>query len=294
MKRYICIVYLLQIILFAECKAFNIITSKEPTFESPVSQLSTQNQFNSSKFHFWTKELHENWQLHRKLWEYCYVLEVLDHYNMLQPGKRALGFGVGSEPLPALFAKYGINVTASDQDFINAKTQGWISTNQYVMEKTKLNNRNICDQNQFNELVDLCVIDMNNIDKNMSGFDFTWSCCSLEHLGSLEAGLKFIQNSLNCLKPGGIAVHTTEYNLSSNTATLSHGGTVIYRSRDLLALARRLTKLGYDVIDFNLNPGYGSLDKFIDVAPYCSDPHIKLKLGKYNCTSIGIIVRKPN
>ena len=36
----------------------------------------------------------------------------------------------------------------------------------------------------------------------------------------VEAGLRFLEDSLDCLKPGGVAVHTTELNLSSNEETM--------------------------------------------------------------------------
>ena len=48
-----------------------------------------------------------------------------------------------------------------------------------------------------------------------------WSSCSLEHLGSISHGIEFILNSLKCLKQHGVAVHTTEFNLSSNEETLN-------------------------------------------------------------------------
>ena len=40
-------------------------------------------------------------------------------------------------------------------------------------------------------------------------FDLIWSCCALEHLGSPEAGLKFVRHTLGLLEPGGVSVHTT-------------------------------------------------------------------------------------
>jgi len=277
----------------AELGEFRVILGPEPTFEQPVSQLATENQFYSPKFQFWCSQLHEPFAFHRKLWEYCYVSQVLEYFDMLKPGKSALGFGVGLEPLPALFASYGVRVMATDQDFKHAQNQGWASTAQYATEKNTLNSRNICDPYQFAQLVDLQTADMNHIDPNLTGYDFVWSCCSLEHLGNLETGLEFIKNSLKCLKPGGIAVHTTEFNLSSYDDTLNSGIVVIYRYQDIFRLAKELTQMGYEVIDLNLNNGLGALDTYYDLPPYKQDPHIKLQINKFICTSIGIIVRKP-
>lgn len=294
-KKIIFIIFLAFACIFFHpaAFAFSITANQEPSFEAPVSQLATENQFYSPQFHFWCKELHEPFKFHRKLWEYCYVAQVAYYFDMLKPGKKALGFGVGTEPLPALFAKCGVQVVASDQDFDNAKIQGWVLTGQFSLEKSKLNSRNICDPDQFDKLVTLNSVDMNNVDKNLNDFDFVWSCCSLEHLGNLRNGLDFIINSMKCLKPGGIAIHTTEYNLSSNTHTIESGPTVIYRKRDMIRLARELIKLGYQVIDINCHCGNGPVDKFIDLPPYKQDPHIKLRINDYDCTSFGIIVKKP-
>jgi SAM-dependent methyltransferase len=269
--------------------------SAEPSFERPVSQLATQLQFNSPDFLFWTSELHETFHYHRKLWEYCYIVQVLHQQGMLRSDKKGLGFGVGLEPLPALFAKYGCQVVASDQDFAAAVTQGWANTGQHAQQKTMLNSRGICETQQFDLLVDLQSIDMTKIDRSLFGqFDFVWSSCSLEHLGSLKAGMDFIKTSIQCLKPGGIAVHTTEYNLSSNTKTLKEGATVIYRRKDIIQLAKELIQMGFEIAVLNFSPGNGEFDRYIDLPPYKSNPHLKLQLEKYVSTSIGLVIRRPN
>ncbi len=275
-------------------ESVKVISHEEPQFENPISQLATERQFSSPKFKYWCDELHESLRMHRKLWEYCYVMEVLDHFQMLLPGRKALGFGVGKEPIPALLAKFGISVLASDQDFKAAQEQGWASSDQYTQEQAALNSRGICDPKQFEKLAHLTTIDMNHIPESEEGkFDIVWSCCSLEHLGSIEAGLEFIKNSVKCLKPGGIAVHTTEFNLSSNQHTLFNGGTVLFRQQDILRVACELSKMGYHVIDLNFNPGSGVLDRYVDLPPYSNDQHVKLQIENYHCTSIGIVVCKP-
>ena len=275
------------------CSEVQVIHHEQPSFEKPVSQLATENQFHSPQFHDWCHALHEEWHLHRKLWEYCYVLQVLHNNQMLSPGKAALGFGVGKEPLPALLAQHGVSVVASDQDFQSACDQGWASSKQYAVEKESLNSRQICDPQLFHSLVELTTVDMNHIPESLHNkFDVVWSCCSLEHLGSIEAGLTFIKNSVKCLKPGGIAVHTTEFNLSSNLHTITQGGTVLFRQLDILKVACELSAQGYEVIPLNFHPGQGALDTYIDLPPYQSEPHLKLLIGNYTCTSIGLIIRK--
>jgi hypothetical protein len=123
-----------------------------------------------------------------------------------------------------------------------------------------------------------------------NGFDFTWSACALDHLGTLENGMTFIERSLDCLRPGGVAVHTTEFNVSSDSSTLATGSTVLYRRRDIIELTERLVSRGHRMV-LNFNPGSGEIDRHVDEPPY-SDVHLKLRTADYVATSIGLIVDK--
>lgn len=123
------------------------------------------------------------------------------------------------------------------------------------------------------------------------GFDFTWSSCCFEHLGSIEHGLRFVEESIKLLKPGGIAVHTTEFNLSSNDETVSEGGCVIFRRRDIDRLAQRLTAQGHRIC-LDYTEGTSPADLHVDVPPYTANPHLRLLLQGFVSTSIGLIVQK--
>jgi hypothetical protein len=87
---------------------------------------------------------------------------------------------------------------------------------------------------------------MNHIPSHLADrFDFCWSTCSFEHLGSLEHGLRFVENSIGTLKVGGIAVHTTEFNLSSDADTLESPNLSVYRRRDIEKLVKALEQAGH-------------------------------------------------
>lgn len=133
---------------------------------------------------------------------------------------------------------------------------------------------------------------MNSIPAELTGqFDFCWSACALEHLGSIKNGLRFIERSVECLVPGGVAVHTTEFNCYSDRDTLDHAGTVLFRKRDFLNLANRLAAKGAQLrLSFDL--GDLPLDKHVDVAPYSPDDHLKLQLDRWVTTSFGLIIHK--
>mgnify|MGYP005869253905 CR=1 FL=1 len=136
---------------------------------------------------------------------------------MLAPGRRALGFAVGREWLPAFFAGLGIEVLATDLDPEDARARAWIETGQHAPAGDKLFQPHLVGEEAFARLVRHRAVDMNAIPEDLKRgrFDFLWSVCSLEHLGSLERGEDFVVEAMRCLRPGGVAVHTTEFNLDA-------------------------------------------------------------------------------
>jgi len=256
------------------------------------SQLCRETDFSAPWFHQACLKLKEEMRYHRKLWEWCYIYEALRERRMLQPFKRGLGFGVGSEPLTAAFAALGAEIVATDLDAETAKDVGWVDTNQHASTST-LNDKGLCDPYQFKHLVRYETADMNEIPDRYKGqFDFTWSSCSFEHLGSIEHGKRFIVKQMECLKPGGIAVHTTEFNLTSNEDTLEAPILVIYRRRDIEAMADALRGRGFR-ISIDYTAGEGPYESFVDLPPYNNPVHLRLLLGQYVSTSIGLIIEKP-
>lgn len=132
---------------------------------------------------------------------------------------------------------------------------------------------------------------MNAIPADLRGFDLCWSACALEHLGSIAAGLAFIEASVATLRPGGLAIHTTEFNIGSNDATLDTPGLALFRRRDIEALLSGLLDAGHAVAPLSLHPGDRALDAHLDVPPFAL-PHLKLRLGGFEATSIGLIIRR--
>jgi len=233
--------------------------------------------------------------INRKFWEWCAISKVLDERAMLDTGKSGLGFAVGTEPLPAYFASRGCKILATD--LAPESSAEWIKTVQHAGEKAALFRPELVDRVIFDEVVSFEFVDMKTL-KGLSisdEFDFLWSSCAFEHLGSLEAGLEFVMKSAELLKPGGTAVHTTEFNLYSNNETLDSGPSVIYRRRDIEALCADLNQRGYVVDEPDYDAGTHPYDVDYDTEPYMTSgkPHIKLRLGEHICTSLLIVIHRP-
>jgi SAM-dependent methyltransferase len=263
------------------------------------SKLCTQDDFERDWLLYWCRELRCGPIYHRKIWELCYVSQVLFSEGQLEPGRRGICFGCGTEPLPSLFAKYGAIITATDLDQSHPEAEVWQLTAQHASTVESLRRPDICPDPEALANIEFRAIDMNDIPSEFDGqFDFCWSTCALEHLGTLAKGMEFIENSVRVLKPGGLAVHTTEFTLDQGP-TIDNHPIVLYQRGHFEDLAARLRASGHDVMEFNFDPGGGLLDRFVDLPPYFNNPligphhsaHLKLVFDGFTCTSAGIIVK---
>jgi len=155
---------------------------------------------------------------------------------------------------------------------------------------SQLNEYGICPDDLFEERVSFRRVDMRDLPDDLVDFDFTWSSCAFEHLGSIDNGLRFIVDQLRTLRPGGVAVHTTELNVSSNTDTLETDEIVLFRRCDIERLAAELVASGHS-IECTFHTGDYPNDRWIDSAPF-TNTHLKMALGPYVTTSFGVLVRK--
>lgn len=231
---------------------------------------------------------------HRKDWEFCFISHVLDTKKMLEKGKRGLGFAVGMEPLPSFFASKGCSIVASDLWKEN-EFNLWAQTAQNALgDKSKLYFSDIIKKDDFEERVSYINLDMNNIPDDIGEFDFCWSSCAIEHVGSLELSKQFMKNMIRVLRPGGLAVHTTEFNLWSNEDTIEKGLSVIYRKKDFEELRDWYEHNGCE-IELSFKRGSRPVETYLPFPPYSKDDtrdHLNLIIDNYASTSYGIIVKK--
>lgn len=234
-----------------------------------------------------TAELHEPTQIHRKLWEFCVIAQ--GYKQLCQPHSKVLGFGVGLEVLPAWFAAQGATVVATDHPNVTAR---WDSTGQHATSLESLRRSNVCPDEVFDERVTFAPLDMNAIPTGLHGqFDFTWSTGSFEHLGSIEKGLRFFCEQMRCLKPGGIAVHTTEFNSNNTDATRNDEDLVFFRRQELERLSDMLAEQGDELFSLDLTQGGEPEDLHVDKYPF-GLPHLRLEVGPYVTTSVVLMARR--
>lgn len=261
--------------------------------ERRKSELCKAKDFLTDWYMRWCKEIDETPRFHRKQWEYAYIMQSLWERDCIAEGKKGLVFAVGSEPLPSVFANYGCEILATDIHPEKGKILGWENGNQLCFGLESLNTRRLCNEEKFYQRVKYTPVDMNHIPSSLTGFDFNWSSCSFEHLGSIRKGLTFLKNQLKTLKPGGWAVHTTEFNISSDDQTLDNDeSTVIFRKKDIEKIVSELRNEGHFVEELDFSLGGFPEDFYVDLFPYRGDIHLRLQIHEYVATSIGLIIRK--
>ncbi len=258
----------------------------KPTIEAPISQACTWAQTRSPNYRAWCDEMSQPRLAHRKQWEWVYILRCLQLAGHLTQGKRGVGLGVGIEPITACAVKRGSEILATD----SIDPTLWNGTHDAAASLSSLNQAQIVDDAFLQARARFRAIDMRAIPEDIRGYDFAWSSCALAHMGSLEAGFDFVRGSLETIKPGGTVVHTTDYNVSSDQATILSGPTVLYRKRDLSAFVHTLRDEGHSVrITFGL--GSDQPDRHVDEPPF-SNMHIKVRYEDYVITSFGLKITK--
>lgn len=233
--------------------------------------------------------------IHRKGWEWCAIAQALEEHDMLRDGRVGCGFAVGKEPLTSMFASLGARITATDAP-PNEVAGGWVATNQHAASLEDLHKPTILPADIFREHVRFQYSDMRDRSTfPQEKYDFIWSSCAFEHLGTLDAGHRFVIDSADkLLRAGGIAVHTTEYNVSSDDETITAGPFVLYRRKDFERLGGSLRNVCCGMVPVDYDVGLHPDDLNYDYPPYGSHGrrHIKLLVRDYIVTSAMIIIYK--
>ncbi|MBX7187295.1 MAG: class I SAM-dependent methyltransferase [Vicinamibacteria bacterium] len=266
---------------------------------------STQDDLESDWVAYWCSQLKVPVVFHRKLWELAYVLQACRESGMMRASARGLGFGCGQDPLASYFAGRDLKITATDLPLDRVQSAGWEQSGQHASALDSTHKPYLVSRDQFEKNVRLRHVDMNDIPPDLADFDFCWSVCALEHLGSIEKGLRFVENSLATLRPGGLSVHTTEFNFADDAQTIDEHPTVLFQKRHFQDLKERLGSAGHVVAPLDFDVGSKPLDRFIDLPPFRHDwpaslreqwgageAHIKLSVHGFPVTCFGIIVRK--
>lgn len=208
----------------------------------------------------WIKEFYKTYSIAdglrpRKIWEFAHIMQVIkenfppQHSNHIEYFGRykALGFGVGREPISRWLGRMCYEVLATD-NVDSGWGEGQIARClRDVLTSVHDTHTWVFDNVKFRD------VDMNDIPSDIRGFDFLWSCSSLEHIGGKAAGLRFISEAMKCLRPGGLAIHTTE--LATVPGTFDGPDLCLYNFDDFLSIE--------GLWPLDISPGHSDDDRFV-------------------------------
>ena len=130
-------------------------------------------------------------ELHRKPWEYAFMLERARQAAVLEPGRRARSASAsGASPSRRCSRRAGLDVLATDQ--ADEDADHWKDTGEHASDVAALSRPGVVDDATLAARVTFRAMDMNDLADDLGEFDLVWSSCAIEHLGSPAAGLEFV------------------------------------------------------------------------------------------------------
>ncbi len=199
----------------------------EPVIANLESKATTQADLETDWAAYWASEYKIPLLFHRKLWEVFYCTQALYERGCLVPKNRGLGFGCGGGAPTLLFRIEGSQSSRRPmhRPAMWARNTGCKPTS-IPSSLDSLFKPELIAREAFDANIEHRFVDMNAIPDDLRDFDFCWSMCAFEHLGTIARGLDFVENSIATLKPGGVAVHTTEFSFfddKEHCRQLGHG-----------------------------------------------------------------------
>ncbi len=260
------------------------------------SEIISEQRFLDPDFFYWMYFLREKPKLHNKQFQFYSVMDRA--FSIVKNGqpeeRRAIGFGVGKEPIPSALVALGYKVLATDY-FDGDIAEEWRSTGEQSETFLDLNRRKIVSDEVFISSCDLQNMNMNSIPSSLYGsFDFVWSNCALGHIGSYEMGLDFILNSLKLLKPGGWAVHSTELDSSNSPERFESPNLSFYKLSDLEAVLDQAKEIGFVPLKIEKRPWNGRSEKYVVSEPWKKKPHLRIEIFGREINSVVIQIQRPN
>lgn len=255
-----------------------------PDLEHPTSQLCTASQFEDAAYAEISEAMAFPPGKGRARWEQVWIVSLLATEGLIAPGKRGLGLQVARERVAALVASRGVEVVATSDEVADAEAA--------ETRRTWLFYPEVCHIEEFDRLVRFTGLELDALPRMAEGgFDFCWSIGVTSRLRSIEATLAFFEASLAPLRPGGLALHTFNFNLASDGPTLETRNLVLLRRRDIEALADRLMQAGHRLLPFNTHPGIEKQDERVRVEKE-GTPGLRQRHGNMVATSFGLAIRK--
>jgi hypothetical protein len=105
----------------------------------------------------------------------------------------------------------------------------------------------------FEENVSSRIVSWRRLPADLVNFDFLWSTRANEILYSVAATAAFVEETMACLRPGGLAVHTFGYDLAPSGRKIPSTDRIMLQQGDIERIALLLVSRGHEVAQFKID-----------------------------------------
>ena len=244
-------------------------------------------------------ELCEPPVLHRKQWEFGKIFLALKKAGMLKADKRGLSMGSGIEVVLYSIARRVQHLTVTD--LYSSESLWECAKAANPDEFVRKNKRFPIDDNRLSAL----NMDMRSLAFGDCSFDFAYSSCAFEHIGTDPDFLQHLNEVYRVLKDGGIYVMTTEFTCENETIPIPNNYIFSAGHLDrLIAGTRFIPEKRFDAriseqsVNFPVPAQVNDLsyrgesDFSHALATACVMPHVQLLCGKHHATSCILVLKK--
>jgi len=180
-------------------------------------------------------ELNEFPRFHRKQWEFAMIFHALRTRGMLEDNKVGLSMGSGNELVLYSIARKVKHLTATD---LYSSETLWdcaraANPDEYIRKSKPFP----VDDAKLAAL----TMDMRKLSFKDNFFDFAYSSCAIEHIGSDADFLQHLNEVHRVLKDGGVYILTTEFTFADATVPMPNNYLFSPEHLDRLIIASRFT-----------------------------------------------------
>lgn len=229
---------------------------------------------------------------HRKNWEIAQAVRALQDFGALGEGKRVLGVGAGTEPTIFYLARFA-DVVATDL----YEAGGWEAFAPSAMLTTP---ERFAPFEYPHERLTVQHMDARTLAFEDASFDGVFSCSSIEHFGTLQEIAQAAREIGRVLKPGGVAVLATEFQVGGEGRG-GWPGVVVFNLETLCAAV--VEPMGLEMVDpLDLTISEATRSTCIELSRYILTvraqkpaplPHVVVEHRGHEFTSVNLVLRKP-
>lgn len=221
-----------------------LLSLNPATLCAPVSQMCASAQLREDIFRQWYDRLSIARLSQPDQWKIVYVLQALTRYGFLGDGATGLGFIVDGDPVVDGMKSTGCDLMLVDQGDAGAES----------LESDNVDHKPVGNAaSGFADYGGIRRTRIGEVPGDLRDFDFVWSHSITDRLNSIRDAFFFIEDSLRCLSPGGLAVHVVRASGNGGDNGQSGRRPLAFARQDIQRLALNIVSNGHDIAELKFD-----------------------------------------